>query len=227
LVAPPSAVSSRSSSATEVQTTSSYSVLFEGVFAVTIDFAPVRDNTIKMEQFAQDYSVDDLRALTRDLLGEVRSIIDAADDQQVLFLPFDPDANDPAALPGEEHIGWSLAHLVLHVTASAEESAGISSLLARGIVYGREPRLRYEPYWKNITGKAQVVQRLDECERICLAYLDAWPDAPHLNNYRETSEASLERNGRLNAVATYLYGFRHMDGHLAQFREALRQALQA
>ncbi len=194
---------------------------------VTIDFAPVWNNEIKLEQFAQRYTVDDLRALTRELLDTVRGIVDAADDAQVLHLPFDPEANDAAALPGEEHIGWSLAHLVLHVTASAEESAGISSLLARGIVYGREPRLRYEPYWRDITSKAQVMQRLDESCRICLSYLDAWPDAPHLDVYRETSANSLEKNGRMNAVATYLYGFRHMDGHLPQFRETLRQALEA
>ncbi len=193
---------------------------------MTIDFAPVRENAMKLEQFAQDYTVDDLRTLTRDLLGKIRAIVEAANDEQVVFLPFDPDANDPAALPGEEHIGWSLAHLVLHTTASAEESAAISSLLARGVVYGREPRLRYEPRWQDVTSKAQVMQRLDECQRICLAYLDAWPDRPLLEIYRDSSANSLEKHGRLNAVANYLHGFRHMDGHLAQFREVLRQALE-
>ena len=193
---------------------------------ITLDFTPVRSSAVKLEQFAQMFTVEELRALTLDMLDAVRDIVEQADDAQVLHIPDDPDAFDPAALPGEERLGWSLAHLVLHVTASAEESAAISSILARGIVYGREPRLRYEPYWRAITSKAQTLARLDECRRICLGYLDAWPDAPHLDIYRETSERSREKNGRMNAVATYLYGFMHLDGHLPQFREVLRQALE-
>jgi hypothetical protein len=110
------------------------------------------------------------------------------------------------------------------VTASSEEWAAYSSILARGIVYPAEPRLRCETPWREITTKAQCVQRLQESRRIRLGYLDAWPDAPRLDVLRELSPRFVERFGELNAPACFLFGLKHEVEHLPQMAEAARQA---
>ncbi len=110
------------------------------------------------------------------------------------------------------------------MTASSEENATFSSILARGIPYPKEPRLRYETNWHTVTTKAQCIQRLEESRRIRLAYLDTWPDEPNLDVYRELSERAVEKLGYLNAPATFLSGLKHEWGHFDQFREVARQA---
>jgi hypothetical protein len=111
---------------------------------------------------------------------------------------------------------------VLHVTASAEEWAAVSSLLARGIAFGRD-RLRYEPDWHTFTTRAQVDQRLVESRRMRLAYLDTFPDEPHLNVMRDLSERFIANNGNVNAIVAYLFGLKHEMAHLDQMRETARQ----
>jgi len=66
--------------------------------------------------------------------------------------------------------------------------------------------------------------RIAESRRIRIAYLDTWPDTPHLDVYRELSERFIERNGPLNAPASVLFGLSHEDGHVAQFRDVRAQA---
>jgi hypothetical protein len=191
---------------------------------VLIDFSPVNRGEIKMLEFARQFTLADLRAATNASIDTILNIIQDMSDEQMTFLPHDPEANDPYAVSGEEHIGWSLAHLVVHVTASSEENAAFSSLLARGIAYPREPRLRYETNWHTVTTKAQCVQRLEESRRIRLAYLDTWPDEPFLDVYRQQSEQAIEKHGYMNAPATFLNGLKHEWGHFDQFREVARQA---
>ncbi|HVU14361.1 MAG TPA: DinB family protein [Phototrophicaceae bacterium] len=192
-----------------------------------IDFSPLDNPDLKLYDFAQQFSLDDLRAAANASLDNILSIIGSADDAQVAFLPNDPLANDPFAPPEEQHIGWSLAHLVVHVTATAEEGAAYSAILARGIPYPREPRLRYETDWHTMKTRAQVLQRIEESRRIRLAALDTWPDEPHLDVYRDVSEKALERNGASNAKAAFLGGLRHEAGHFAQMRDAAHQACEA
>jgi hypothetical protein len=188
-----------------------------------IDFSPVHAGEMQLLVFSQRFSKDDLRAATNTYYDQIREIIDATDDSGIVFVPDDPDADDPYVEdPAERYIGWTLAHQVVHVTASQEENAGFSSLLARGIPAGG--RLRYETHWRTITTKTQAIQRLEESRRLCLAYLEAWPDEPLLDVYRESSANALARSGYLNAPAIYLAGLKHTDGHMAQFRETLRQA---
>jgi hypothetical protein len=194
---------------------------------VLIDFAPIERGELKMLEYSRQFTLDDLKAATHASIDTILEIIQDMSDEQMTFLPYDPDANDPYAVPGEEHIGWSLAHLVVHVTASSEESAAFSSILARGIPYPKEPRLRYETNWHTVTTKAQAIQRLEESRRIRLAYLDTWPDEPHLDVYRELSERAFEKVGYMNAPATFLSGLKHEWGHFAQFREVARQAREA
>lgn len=187
-----------------------------------IDYSPVRSGETKMLEFSRRFTPVDLRAETSALYNAVHDIIKDMTDAQITHIPYDPHANDTHAVAGEENIGWSLAHLVLHVTASAEEGAAFGSLLARGIPAGG--RLRYEPDWKTYTTKAQVIERLEESRRIVLAYLDAWPNQPHLDVLRDLSPRYIEKVGQMNATATHLSSLMHMDEHLDQFREAARQA---
>lgn len=192
-----------------------------------IDFSPLDRNELKMVNFAKRFTIDDLRSATNASIDRMLEIISDLTDEQVAFIPDDPHANDPHAVPGEEHIGWSLAHLVVHVTASSEEGAAYSSILARGIPYPREPRLRYETHWHSVTTKAQTIQRLEESRRIRLSFLDTWPDQPHLETQRELTERGKEVFGALNAAGAFLNGLKHEMGHWEQFLEVRQQALKA
>jgi len=191
---------------------------------VLIDFTPAQNGEIKLYDFAQQFSLSALRAATHSSISLIRSIIGDADDAQLTFLPDDPNADDPLAPPEERYLGWSLAHLVAHVCASSEEAAAYSAILARGIPYPREPRLRYETDWHTLKTRAQVLQRLTESRRMRLAALDMWPDEPHLDVFRTTSEHGLAKNGPSNAKSAYLAGLKHEWTHLDQFRDAARQA---
>mgnify|MGYP001255465598 CR=1 FL=1 len=192
-----------------------------------IDFTPVTNETMKMIAFAERFSVDDLRAATNASIDAMLALIAPLSDAEVVFEPRDPDAHDPYAVAGEEQIGWNIAHLIAHVTASSEEWATYSPILARGIVYPAEPRLRYETPWKDITTKAQCVQRLEESRRMRLGSLDSWPDTPRLDVLRELSPRFIEHMGEINAPASFLFGLRHEVEHLPQMAEAARQAREA
>ncbi len=192
-----------------------------------IDFALVRSGEQNLMELAQGMSADDLKAATNASLDLILEILGDATDAELVHMPDDPNADDPYAKPGEEHIGWSLAHLVAHVTASAEEDAAMSSILARGIPYTREPRLRWETPWRAFQTREQVLQRVAESRRIRLAYLDAWPDEPHLDVFRELSERFVAKFGPQNAPATLLFGLRHEADHYDQLRDARAQAAAA
>lgn len=187
-----------------------------------IDFSPIRDGQLKFGEFAGEYSIDDLRAVTNESIDFLLSIVADLTDEQVVFDPVDPHANDPYAVEGEERIGWSIAHLIAHVTASSEEGAAFSSLLARGVEASERPR--YETPWKDITTKAQCIQRLEESRRIRLAYLDTWPDTPFLDVYRVVSDGFREKFGQMNAPAAFLFGLSHEVGHYDQIKEVARQS---
>jgi hypothetical protein len=192
---------------------------------VHLDFSPVNNGTIKLIDLARPLNIDDLRAATNTSIDAMLNIIADLDDLGIAFIPDDPDAYDRDAPPEEQYIGWNIGHLIAHVTASSEEWAAYSSILARGIVYGKEPRLRYETPWREIITKAQAVQRLEESRRIRLGYLDTWPDMPNLNVYRELSDRFIAKHGPINAPAAFLYGLKHEVGHYEQIQEAARQAL--
>lgn len=191
------------------------------------DFSSIHSGEQKLLQFAQNYDVAALKAATNASIDVWVDVVNDLSDDQVAFVPQDPNAHDTAAVAGEESIGWSVAHLVLHVTASCEEWATYSSILARGIPYPAEPRVRYEPDWKTVTTMAQCLQRLEESRRMRLAYLDAWPDEPNLEVKRALSERFVERFGEFNAPAAFLFGLMHEVGHIDQLREAARQAREA
>jgi len=192
---------------------------------MTFDFTALLNREQKPIEAAEGLTRDDLRELTNDSIDTLLEMIADLDDVDITFDPIDPDANDPYAAEGEENIGWSVAHLIVHVTASSEEGAAFSSLLARGIPAKERPR--YETPWRDITTKAQCVQRLEESRRMRLAYLDTWPDEPHLDVYREVSERFTEVFGNMNAPAAFIFGLAHEHGHYEQIRDVKQQALAA
>lgn len=192
-----------------------------------IDFSGVDNKTHKVYDIAPNYTVDDLRRVTNESIDFMLDMLRDLTDADVTFDPLDPLADDPYAIEGEEKIGWSLAHLVVHVTATSEEWAAYSPILARGIGYPTEPRLRYETEWTTVTTLAQCIQRLEESRRMRLAALDMWPDAPNLDAKRELSPRFAEYAGPINAPAAVLFGLYHEVGHRAQFEDVRQQALAA
>lgn len=192
-----------------------------------LDFTPVKNGEIKLIDFAAQFTIEDLQRFSNESVDTILEMLTDLDDADVTFDPIDEHADDPHAVAGEEHIGWSLAHLVVHATASSEEWAAYSSILARGIVYPAEPRLRYETDWHDVKTHAQCIQRLEESRRLRLGYLATWPDTPQLDIKRELSERFIERIGEINAPAALLFGLQHEHGHYEQMREVRRQALAA
>lgn len=192
-----------------------------------IDFAPVKAQQIKLHDYAGQFTRQDLRQATGDYLDAVLDIIADMDDADLTHDPKDPDADDPYAKPGEERIGWSLAHLVLHITASIEEAAAFGSILARGVSTPEGLRLRYEPEWRTFTTRTQVIHRLEESRRMSLAYLEAWPDKAHMDAHRTLSARAVDLFGEANAPTAHLLGLLHARDHLDQLRDVHGQVVAA
>lgn len=183
-----------------------------------IDFQPVIKKELPMIEFARRFTLDELRVALASYVEATRQIVEAASDEQLFRIPEDPEADDPyTENEAERYVGWSLAHLVLHVTASAEEGAAFSSMLARGVAVSE--RLRYEPDWRTLTGRSAVLARLAECQRMCTAYLDTWPDEPHLETLRVLPEKW--KDVRINAPAAFLGGLSHWSRHITQMQRCL------
>ena len=135
------------------------------------------------------------------------------------MVPHDPDAYDEWAETEEEiGISWTLGHVIVHTTASAEEAAFLGTELARG-VQNRGGRSRSEVPWQTITTIDQCHHRLEESRRMRLAMLDVWPDEPYLNNARRR-----RRDLYINPIAQFLLGLLHDDSHLGQIENIVQQA---
>ena len=184
-----------------------------------IDFAPVRRKEKTLQDLAQGLTGDDLAGLVDEMCDTFLELIAAADDSDVTFVPEDPEANDTfAATPEEVHMPWTLGHVIVHWTASSEESAALALTLARGLdVTGRS---RYEVPWEQVTEAAYLRERIEESRRMQHAMLDAWPDDPHLDKTYAPREGALA----MNAVARFLGGLSHADAHRDQVRDVLAQA---
>ena len=192
-----------------------------------IDFSGLRDGSLMLIDYAAQENITraDLQQYSDESIDFLLSLLDGLDDADVAFEPEDPEADDPYAVEGEESIGWTFGHLIAHVTASSEEGAAFSSLLARGIPASERPR--YETPWRGITTVAQVRQRLEESRQMRNAYLQTWPQAPFLDVYRDISERFIARFGNMNAPAAFLFGLGHEVGHYEQIQDVRRQALAA
>lgn len=197
-------------------------MMTNGATPMTIDYTPLYEQQIKYKQLADGLTADDIRREVHRLYDATKAILLQCDDADITFEPYDEHAHDPYAADHEQHIGWTLGHLVAHITASNEEGFVFSALLAQGIPQGG--RIRNEVDWQTLDTVEKAVQRLEESRRIVLAYLDAWPDTPNLTTYRAFSERAAAYFGDINAVASTLTGLSHHNEHMAQFAEVLQQA---
>ncbi len=184
-----------------------------------IDFGPLRRKEASLQDLATGLSPDDLARLTREMCEAQLSAIEGAVDQDVVLVPDDPEANDTFASNAEDvGLSWTLGHVVVHTTASSEESAALALTLARGLPV--EGRSRHEVPWEEARTVAFIRHRIDESLRMRLAMLAAWPDKPDLENFY-TPYA-----GRppMNALGRFLGGLAHDDSHLEQLRKIMEQA---
>ncbi len=154
----------------------------------------------------------DLVALAEELYAQLQAMVAGVPDAGVTFVPQDPALADPS------EAGWTLGHVVVHATATTEESAARAAMLARGVP--TDVRLRYEVPWETVQTLAQVTARIEESLRMCRGFLQAWSDAPHL----DVEITPFPHGGPLNAIALQGIGLVHLQAHLGQLREIVRQA---
>ncbi len=184
-----------------------------------LDFTPVHRNEMTSQELASGLTREDLARLTEEMCDlQLEAIADAVDDD-VTFVPVDPDANDTfAAEAADIGLSWTLGHVVVHTTASAEESAALALTLARGLPV--DGRSRSEVAWQGVRTAAYIRGRIAESRRMRLAMLAAWPDEPHLDNVYSTAV----NRPPLNAVGRFVAGLTHDDSHLGQLRKIMVQA---
>jgi cytosine/adenosine deaminase-related metal-dependent hydrolase len=193
-----------------------------------IDFAPIRERKELITELAKILTPEDLRYETNQMIDTMCDLIADCQDFDVFFEPYDPEAYDSAAETAEEvQMSWTLGHVIVHVTASAEESAYLAAELARGVRY-RRLRSRYEVPWQSITTIEQCRHRLEESRRMRLASLDMWPDIPFLENTYTLKvgapAAITDGHPEANAIVRFLIGLLHDDSHLGQIAEIVQQA---
>jgi len=182
-----------------------------------LDFKALDDKKITLNDLVADLTRDDLRNLTNEMVDTMQNLIADCVDQDVTFEPTDPDAYDSfAENPEETEMAWSLGHVIVHTTASAEESAALAAELARGVKF--HGRSRSEIPWRTVTTIEQCRHRLEESRRMRLASLEMWPDNPYLDNTYKSYA------GQINAVGRFVLGLKHDDSHLGQIAEIVRQA---
>ena len=184
-----------------------------------IDLTPVRNKEMTLSEACAYLDKDTLRAETNEVIDTILDIIADCVDEDVVFVPIDPDADDTyAASEDDKEIAWTLGHVIVHVTAGSEEGAFTAAELARGVEF--HGRSRYETPWETMKTMDQVRHRLEESRRIRLATLEVWPDEPHMENTVHLGFM----NADANAIERYAVGYNHEIGHLEQIREIVRQA---
>lgn len=183
------------------------------------DYSPILEDFQKIPAAAEVLAVDDLRRMTNEMIDTMETLIDGCSDEDVTFQPSDPDANDTyASDKSEVHDAWTLGHVLVHVTASSEESAALAAEMARGVE--REGRSRYETPWRSVETMEQVRQRLSESRRMRLASLDMWPNEPHLDLHA----APFPGAPAFDARGRFFIGLVHDASHLDQIRDIVQQA---
>ncbi len=176
-----------------------------------INLEAVRAGQVSYADLVRNIRHADLCSMTDELFDAFASIFAKATDAAVLFKPHDPAASD------QNEQGWPMSHIITHLTASLEGSAAGAAMLARGVEV--KERLRYETPWQNLATMQMVQARLQESHRMCRAFLDAWPDEPHL----DVTVTLMPLLGPMHAVGLYALGIAHGQGHLDQLRETLHQ----
>jgi hypothetical protein len=183
------------------------------------DFTPVIQKQAPLSELTTHLTVEDLRGYADEMIDTMSDLIAACTDADVTFEPSDPLANDTyAATAAEVHMAWTLGHLIVHVTASAEESAFLGAELARGVKF--HGRSRCEVPWQTMKSIAQCRERLEESRRMRLASLELWPHPPHLAN---TYEVPGRPGGPINCLTRFMLGLAHDNAHLDQIKDVTQQ----
>ncbi len=184
-----------------------------------LNYQAVNRYEVPMLEFAKQLHHDDLYRLTDKSVDAFVTLIEMCEDADIIFVPDDPDANDPyAANPAEQHLAWHIGHNIVHATASAEEYAFAAAELARGVPF--HGRSRAELAWQTITTVDQCLARLAESRRMRLASLDMWPNKPNLKiGYMPWREA-----GFVNALGIFAWGLAHDDHHIRQITKIMQQS---
>ena len=187
-----------------------------------LDFKSVRAGDLSLIDLVAGYGPNDLRTITNETIDTILTLIKNCTDEDVVFEPIDEDAHDPFAESAEEvDMPWTLGHVIVHITASAEESAALAAEMARGVP--NHGRSRYETHWERITTIEMCRKRLEESWRMRLASLEMWPDDPHL----EVEYQAWKGGPNVNAVGRFILGIMHTDDHLEQIKDIVRQAHKA
>jgi hypothetical protein len=183
-----------------------------------LDFQAVREKRMTLAELVTGLTSDDLANLTNEMVDTLLGLIADCTDADVTLVPQDPIADDPhAATEAEIKMAWTLGHVIVHVTASSEESAFLATEMARGVApHGRS---RYETHWQTVTTMEQCRRRLEESRRMRLASLDLWPDEPHLDSYE-----AWPGGPQVNAIGRFVLGLSHDDSHVGQMADIVQQA---
>ncbi len=183
-----------------------------------LDLSAVKEKRMTMNDFASVLSIDDLYTYTNESIDKLLELLDRCSDTDIIFVPQDPDANDPAAdNPGDEDLAWTIGHNIAHMTASAEEYAFSAAELARGVEF--HGRSRSEVPWQLMQTVEHCRQRLKESRRMRIASLDLWPDQPDLN----VGYLPWRASGFVNAKGIFTWGLAHDADHIHQIRKILNQ----
>ena len=184
-----------------------------------LDFDALRKGETTLTELVEGLDPGDLRGLTGEMVDRFLALIAGCTDEDVVFQPTDPDAYDPYTTRQDEvAMPWTLGHVIVHTTASAEEAAFLAAEMARGVK--NHGRSRYEIPWQTVTTIDACRRRLEESRRMRLASLEMWPDPPHL----EISHVAWKGGPRVNAVGRFVLGLKHASDHLGQVAEIVRQA---
>ncbi len=184
-----------------------------------LDFETVKKGEKTINDLAKDLNIADLHRLTDEMIDRVLGLIEEAADADVVFVPEDPGAHDEfATSPDLVDLPWTLGHVIVHTTASAEECAAQACTLARGVQ--TTGRSRYEMPWETIKTMTQVRRRLEESRRMRHALLNGWPDEPHLDVVHVPKRLGAQP---LNAVAYFIIGLSHEASHLEQIQKIMAQ----
>lgn len=188
-----------------------------------LEFAALREKKKSLKELCAGLMVADLHRLTDEMVDAMLDLLATAQDADVTFQPVDPLAQDEYAATTEEYaLAWTLGHVIVHTTASAEEAAARASSLARGVEI--KERSRCEVPWQTIASVEQLRDRLEESRRMRHAFLHAWPDSPHLE---VTFTADHPNAKPRNAIEMFVGGLLHDHAHLGQIADILQQAAAA
>jgi hypothetical protein len=183
-----------------------------------LDFTPVHERKATMHDLTEHLGPADLRVLTEESIAGLLDVLGDCADEEVVFVPDDPNAYDPyAADATDRNLPWTIGHMLVHACASGEEYAFIGAELARGVEY--HGRSRTEVPWRRVTTAGQCRAKLRESRRMRLATLDVWPDQPDLGNgyqpWRETDW--------VNCVGIFTWAVAHDQEHLGWVRKIRKQ----